>query len=81
MGIQVSFKFADALNAGIVEGVSREDNEIWIEYTVGLRHGDKVFLVSMDSSGYCWCDANHWGRNREIIVPLLTKHKIHFMEG
>lgn len=96
MGIQVSFKRADVAHLIIAEYHHRTDcgscdncmndtgdcQHPWRWTGVVLKDAEGEITVSGEAGSIdLWCDANHWGNNRAIIIPMLNRHAVEFVEG
>lgn len=96
MGIQVCFHRADVAHLITVEyhhsaacGECRECLEDMQGCTnryrwtsVVLRDAEAEITVGGEPNSIdLWCDANHWGSNRAIIIPMLNRHNVAFAEG
>jgi hypothetical protein len=96
MGIQVSFKRADVSKLILVEYHHKascgECNECltdmqgcssparWTGVVLKDAEGE-ITVAGEPESIDLWCDANHWGNNRAIIIPMLERHGVEFVEG
>lgn len=47
-----------------------------------LQHKDvEMWMSSSGGGNWLWCDANHWGSNREKILFILNENNISYTEG
>ena len=97
MGIQVTFRKSDVEHVIVDTNTEHvpcyhcpacEDNQSSeCQFTtervaVKLSHnGSEIWVHQAPGGEYLWVDANVWGRNREVIIPMLDSLGVEFTEG
>lgn len=93
MGTQATVRISDLFNAGcsltlISDTIECWDDEAECEVPVD-RHSTRVRFPCGGEFTFCghpndgsvWADFNRWGSNRPTLEPLLTRHRIEWVEG
>jgi hypothetical protein len=94
MGIQISFERKDAaslISDEVGHTASCGECDRCMEdmqgcdrpykWTVVQLRDDEAEIWVNAHEQTLWCDANHWGTNRGIIIPMLERHGVEFTES
>lgn len=62
------------------DGLDDQCTDEHVAQEIKLQYNDVSIWMNVDNN-FAWCDANHWGSNREKILYILNENNIEYVEG